>query len=89
MKKTKMRNFHLPLPEPLYNKLREEAVKCSVPTTKLVRQAILFWLKERERNALHDAISNYASQYAGTEFDLDEDLENTSTDYILSQDGDG
>ena len=87
IKSHKTKNFHVPLPEPLYNRLKEEAVKCSIPATKLARQAIKFWLKEREKNNLHSAIKNYASQYGGSEFDLDEDLENTSIDYMTSQNG--
>lgn len=47
-------------------------------------------LAQRERNSvranLHQALSNYAMEHAGTIADLDPTLENASTNYLLQQD---
>jgi hypothetical protein len=47
-------------------------------------------LAQRERNAsranLHQALSDYAIEYAGTIADLDPALENAATNYLLQQD---
>ena len=47
-------------------------------------------LVQRERNAsranLHQALSDYAMEHAGTIADLDPALENASTNYLLQQD---
>jgi hypothetical protein len=38
------------------------------------------------RTSLHQALTNYAIQHAGTDADLDPDLESTATDHLLQQD---
>jgi len=47
-------------------------------------------LARRERSlnriSLHQALTNYAIQYAGTDADLDHDLEAAATDHLLQQD---
>jgi hypothetical protein len=39
-----------------------------------------------DRNALHDALSDYANQYGGTEADLDPDLEAAAVEQLLKSD---
>jgi hypothetical protein len=70
-----MKNFHLPLPEPTYTLLRAEAERTQVPATALAREAIDSWLKSQARKARHDAIAAYAGEMAGTDLDLDHELE--------------
>jgi hypothetical protein len=70
-----LRNFHLPLPEPVYRALREEAVAAKRPATALAREAIEVWLEDRRQALLHEAIAEYAVRHAGTPADLDPDLE--------------
>ncbi|HEX9628648.1 MAG TPA: DUF2281 domain-containing protein [Pyrinomonadaceae bacterium] len=47
-------------------------------------------LTRRERNlnrtSLHQALTNYAIQHAGTNADLDPDIEAAASDYLLQQD---
>jgi len=74
-----MKNFHLPLPEPTYTLLRAEAERAQVPATALPREAIDSWLKSQLRKARHDAIAAYATRMAGTDLDLDRELESAST----------
>jgi predicted transcriptional regulator len=81
-----MRNFHIPLSEDLYNKLKAEAKRSKQPATKLARQAIDLWLWQRQKAALHKAIAAYAAQCAGTESDLDETLETASIEHLLALD---
>jgi hypothetical protein len=38
-----------------------------------------------DRKSLHQALTNYAVQYASTEADLDSDLEAAATDHLLKQ----
>jgi hypothetical protein len=37
------------------------------------------------RTSLHQALTNYAAQHAGTDVDLDSDLEAAATDHLLRQ----
>ena len=39
-----------------------------------------------DRKSLHQALTNYAIQHAGTDADLDHDLEAAATDHLLRQD---
>ena len=78
-----MKNFHLPLPEQTYTLLREEAERAQVPATTLAREAIDSWLREQARKARHDAIAAYAAEMAGTDLDLDHDLESTGIEHLV------
>jgi hypothetical protein len=51
----------------------------------VAREAIEAWIKERERQAVHDAIAEYATEMAGTAADLDEDLERAAVDHLLAR----
>ena len=80
-----MRNFHVPLPGPLYSRLRAEADRSEKPATELVREAIEQWLHQRNEETLHQAIADYATQWAGTDVDLDADLEEASVEHLLDE----
>jgi len=70
-----LRNFHLPLPEDVYEALRDEAAAVKQPATVIARRAIETWLHERKRAAVREAIAAYAAEHAGTSADLDPELE--------------
>ncbi len=38
-----------------------------------------------DRKSLHQALTNYAIEHAGTDADLDSDLEAAGTDHLLQQ----
>ena len=78
-----MKNFHLPLPEHTYAQLRAVAERSQLPATSLAREAIDLWLRQQLRQARHDAISAYAAEMAGTELDLDPDLESAGVEHLL------
>jgi predicted transcriptional regulator len=73
-----VRNFHLPLPEPLYRRLREVAERANRPATAVARYAIESWLRHQRRAGVREAIAAYAAEAAGSHEDLDPDLEAAS-----------
>ena len=79
-------NFHLPLPETLYNRLREEARRSHQPATTVAREALAHWLAQTQKTAISDAIAVYAKKHAGTAADLDETLEASSIEHLLASD---
>jgi predicted transcriptional regulator len=85
MKKTTLRNFHVPLPDDLYKQLYAEAKRSQQPATALARDAIAWWLQQRQKAALHEAICAYATHYAGTAADLDQALETASVEHLLAE----
>ena len=78
-----MKNFHLPLPEQTYTHLRAEAERAQVPATALAREAIDWWLQQQLRKARHDRIVAYAAEMAGTDLDLDSDLEAAGVERLV------
>jgi predicted transcriptional regulator len=80
-----VRNFHLPLPDGLYRRLREAAERTNQPATTLARHAIDTWLRQHRRAMVREAIAEYAAQVAGTPDDLDKDLEAASLESWLEQ----
>jgi hypothetical protein len=75
-----VRNFHLPLPEPTYRRLRDAAERTKQPATTLARHAIETWLRQHRRTMVREEIARYAVAMAGTPVDLDEELEAASLD---------
>jgi hypothetical protein len=75
-----VRNFHLPLPEPTYQRLRDAAQRAKQPATVVARYAIETWLRQQRKAAVREAISTYAARMAGTRADLDPELEAASLD---------
>ena len=69
------RNFHLPLPDELYQALRLEAQRRRRPATALVREVLEQCLKRLHEEALHAEIAAYAAKHAATSTDLDSELE--------------
>ena len=78
-----MKNFHLPLPEQTYARLRAEAERTRVPATTLAREAVDEWLRNQARKARQDAIAAYAAEIAGTGLDLDSDLESAGIEHLV------
>ncbi len=78
-----MKNFHLPLPDQTYADLRAQAERAQVPATALAREAIDSWLREQLRRARHDRIAAYAAEMAGTDLDLDPDLEAAGIQHLV------
>ena len=79
---TAIRNFHLPLPEPIYRRLRDAAERTNQPATTLARYAIESWLREHRRTMVREAIARYAVDAAGSREDLDEAQEAASLEVL-------
>ncbi len=86
MATARTRNFHLPLPAPLYDRLRRESKRTGRPATEIAREGIRAFLDVRQRAALHEAISRYAAAASGSSLDLDEDLESAGIEVLLGTD---
>jgi predicted transcriptional regulator len=80
-----VRNFHLPLPEPLYRRLQDVAARANRPATAVARYAIESWLRHQRRAAVREAIAAYAAGAAGSREDLDPDLEIASLEALRPQ----
>jgi len=78
-----MKNFHLPLPDQTYAGLRAEAERAQVPATALAREAIDLWLRQQLRKARHDQIAAFAQEMAGTNLDLDADMEAAGIEHLV------
>jgi len=75
MAASRRKNLRVPLSADLHERLRSEAVRTGKPATELAREAIEAALIERQRTALAESIAVYAAAVAGTNDDLDPDLE--------------
>lgn len=78
-------NFHLPLSHDLHAMLREEAERSGQPATSLAREALAQWLGQRRKQRLHEEISAFARAEAGTDLDLDEELEQAGLEAIRAE----
>jgi hypothetical protein len=86
MTKQPTRNLHVPLPDPMYRRLRIEAQRSNRPATDLAREAIDRWLDEQQRMFVHDSVAKYALEAAGSPADLDEQLESAGIESLLDID---
>jgi predicted DNA-binding protein len=82
MKAATIHNFHIPLPEQLYSRLRAVAKRQRRPATQMAKQAVEYWLEEQEKLALHEEIASYAAAAAGSLDDLDLQLEAASLEHL-------
>ena len=73
-----VRNFHLPLPEPLYRRLRDAAARANQPATTVARYALERWLRKHRKAVVREAIAAYAAEVGGSRDDLDPALEAAS-----------
>jgi hypothetical protein len=83
--KEAIRNFHLPLPEGVYEALRHEAAQLRKPATAVAREVIETWLRDRKRAVVREAIAVYAVRHAGTTADLDPSLEKASLEVLRAR----
>jgi hypothetical protein len=52
----------------------------------MAREAISSWLLSRKRAARREAVMEYAAKMAGTQFDLDVDLESGAVEELMKMD---
>ncbi|MEK7434080.1 MAG: hypothetical protein AABZ74_13170 [Cyanobacteriota bacterium] len=80
-----MKNLHIPLPIQWYEKLKEFSNVNEISATEIVRNAVIDFLKAQEKKSIDNAILQFASEYGGSEFDLDKDLEDSSLELLLRE----
>lgn len=78
-----MRTFHLPLPDDLHEALRREATADHRPATEVARDALTGWLQARHRKRVADEIRRFALAEAGSDLDIDAELERAGVDHLL------
>jgi hypothetical protein len=69
------RNFHLPLPEELYDELRSAAREADQPATRFAQELMRAGLDDWRRARRRQQIAEYARHVAGSSEDLDPELE--------------
>lgn len=69
------RKMNVPLPASMHAAVFREARRRGTPATRLVREILDQWLAEQERARQADEIRQFAESFAGTEIDLDPELE--------------
>ena|SRR6059036_769904 len=77
------RNFHIPLPDKLYQALRLEAERRRRPATVLVREVLEAWIERLRAEALHSEIMDYATKCAGGSADIDTELEAAGIESLI------
>lgn len=75
----------MPLPEVLYDRLRELSRERGRPATSLVREAIEEWVVRSEKLRIHEEIAAYAGAEAGGEHDLDPELEEAAAEEFFNE----
>jgi hypothetical protein len=70
--------LELPLDGDVWNLLRDEAARSGRETVSLVGDVVTNWVRDRQRQRVAQEIAEFASAYAGTELDLDRELEAAS-----------
>jgi hypothetical protein len=79
------KNFHLPLPETLYDELRSAAREVDQPATRFAQELMRAGLNEWHRARRRQQIAAYARQVAGSSEDLDPELERAGIDALVKQ----
>jgi len=73
------KKLNLPLPRRVHEALFVESRELGVPATRLVRSLLEDWLQERMRVRRRAEVRRFAMEHAGTELDLDPELEAAAT----------
>ena len=79
-------NFHLPLPVAIHAELKAVARERGLPATELARDLVAQGLAHMRREARRDALRAFAEAVAGTELDLDRELEAAGVESLVKGD---
>jgi hypothetical protein len=77
------KNFHLPLPEALYDELRAAAREVDQPATRFAQELMRAGLHEWRRARRRQQIVAYAHQVADSSEDLEPELEAAGIDSLI------
>lgn len=76
------KNLHVPLPPDLHGELLQVAERLGKTSTAVAREVIEEYLRRMQKQATDQAILDWAREAAGTEYDLDGDLEDATVEFI-------
>ena len=76
------RKMNLPLPATIHAAVFREARRRGTPATRLVRQILGQWLAEQEKARQSEEIRRFAESHAGSEVDLDPELESAGVELL-------
>ena len=71
MPSAQTKKLNLPLSEETHRALFDESRRTGVPATRLAREALEDWLRQRERERRREEVRRFAMQHAGGDYDLD------------------
>ena len=77
--------LELSLEDDVWNLLHDEAARTGRPTVSLVCDVVTNWARDRHRQRVAQEIAEFAAAYAGSDLDLDRDLE-TAALQVLGED---
>jgi len=78
------KNFHLPLPEALYDELRSAAHEANQPATRFAQELMRVGLDEWRRARRREQIAAYVRQVAGSSEDVDPELERAAVESLVT-----
>lgn len=79
---TAYKKLNLPLPEEMHKALFAESRLAGVPATRLARSVLEEWLEQRKRERRREEVRQFAVKHAGSDLDLDSDLEAAATEEL-------
>jgi hypothetical protein len=82
MTTTALKKLNLPLPLEMHEALFTESRELGIPATRVVRSLLEEWLRDRRRTRRREEVRRFAMEYAGTELDLDPELEAAATEEL-------
>ena len=75
-------SIELPLASDVWNLLQDEAARSGQPTASLVCDVVTNWVRERHRQLVAREIAEFAAAQAGSELDLDRELESAAVEAL-------
>ncbi len=82
------KKLSLPIPDEMHRELFDESRRTGVPATKLARSALEEWLRRRRRERRQEEVHQFAIEHAGTDYDLDTQIESVAADELRDFDED-
>jgi len=76
--------MNVPLSTEMHAALFQEAKRAGKPATRIVREVLAEWLAARERARRDAEIERFAAEFAGTDVDLDPELEAAAVEALRS-----
>ena len=70
--------MELPLDSDVWGLLQDEAARSGQPAVSLASSVVANWVHERHRQRVAQEIAEFAAAHAGSELDLDPDLESAA-----------